>query len=120
QLPIMRAAPAASAPATSAKDAEPPAMLIAADSEMEGRLRSRGAVRVEGVLRGELHAASLILEPGGLIEGIVTVEHAHLNGTLRGTVIAKDIEITRTALVEAELVYDEIGIERGARVRGLH
>jgi cytoskeletal protein CcmA (bactofilin family) len=87
---------------------------------MEGRLRSHGAVRVEGVLRGELHAASLILEPGGLIEGLVTVEHAHLNGTLRGTVVAKDIEISRTALVEAELVYEEIGIERGARVRGLH
>lgn len=120
QPPVLRAAPPASTPVVRAKGAEQPPMLIAADSEMEGRLRSRGAVRVEGVLRGELHAASLILEPGGLIEGLVTVEHAQLNGTLRGTVVAKDIEIARTALVEAELVYEEIGIERGARVRGLH
>ncbi|MBC9207741.1 polymer-forming cytoskeletal protein [Roseomonas aerophila] len=120
QPPVLRAAPPASTPVVRAKGAEQPPMLIAADSEMEGRLRSRGAVRVEGVLRGELHAASLILEPGGLIEGLVTVEHAQLNGTLRGSVVAKDIEIARTALVEAELVYEEIGIERGARVRGLH
>jgi cytoskeletal protein CcmA (bactofilin family) len=120
QPPVLRAAPPATTPVVRSKGNEPPPMLIAADSEMEGRLRSHGAVRVEGVLRGELHAASLILEPGGLIEGLVTVEHAHLNGTLRGTVVAKDIEISRTALVEAELVYEEIGIERGARVRGLH
>ncbi|EHL99803.1 hypothetical protein HMPREF9946_02949 [Acetobacteraceae bacterium AT-5844] len=120
QPPAPRTAPSPSTPVLRAKSGETPAMLIAADSELEGRLRSRGAVRVEGVLRGELHAASLVLEPGGLIEGLVTVEHAHINGTLRGTVIAKDIEITRTALVDAELVYDEIGIERGARVRGLH
>jgi cytoskeletal protein CcmA (bactofilin family) len=100
--------------------AEPPTMLIAADSELEGRLRSRGAVRVEGVLRGELHATSLVLEPGGLIEGLVTVEHAQIHGTLRGTLVAKDIEISRSAMVDAELVYDEIGIARGARVGGLH
>jgi cytoskeletal protein CcmA (bactofilin family) len=120
--PALRAAPPAATPVvrSGARLAEPPAMLIAADSELEGRLRSRGAVRVEGVLRGELHATSLVLEAGGLIEGLVTVDHAILHGILRGTVVAKDIEITRTSLVEAELVYDEIGIERGARVRGLH
>ncbi len=115
-----QAARPVSSPLSRAQGGAAPPMLIAADSEMEGRLRSRGAVRVEGVLRGELHAASLLLEPGGLIEGLVTVDHAVLNGTLRGTVIAKDIEISRTALVDAELVYDEIGIQRGARVRGLH
>jgi cytoskeletal protein CcmA (bactofilin family) len=95
-------------------------MLIAADSELEGRLRSRGAVRIEGVLRGELQAASVVVAPGGLIEGLVTVEHAQLDGTLRGTVVARDIEISRTAMVDAELVYEEIGIARGARVHGLH
>ena len=100
--------------------AEPAAMLIAADSELEGRLCSRGAVRVEGVLRGELQAASVVIEPGGLVEGLVTVEHAVVNGTLRGTLVARDIEITRSAMVDAELVYEEIGIERGARVHGLH
>jgi cytoskeletal protein CcmA (bactofilin family) len=100
--------------------ADEPAMLIAADSELEGRLRSRGTVRIEGVLRGELHAASVTLAPGGLIEGLVTVDHAQLDGTLRGTVVARDIEISRTAMVDAELVYEEIGIARGARVHGLH
>jgi cytoskeletal protein CcmA (bactofilin family) len=121
QAPVLRAAPPAATPVIrTGTTTEAPPMLIAADSEMEGRLRSRGAVRIEGVLRGELHATSLVLEPGGLIEGLVTVDHAILNGTLRGTVVAKDIEISRTAMVEAELVYEEIGIERGARVRGLH
>lgn len=118
--PALRAAPPAATVVRPQAPTEPPAMLIAADSELEGRLRSRGAVRVEGVLRGELHATSLILEAGGLIEGLITVDHAQINGTLRGTVVARDIEISRTAMVDAELVYEEIGIERGARVRGLH
>lgn len=115
-----RPAPPAATVVRPAQPAEAPAMLIAADSELEGRLRSRGAVRIEGVLRGELHAASVVVAPGGLIEGLVTVEHAQIDGTLRGTVVARDIEISRTAMVDAELVYEEIGIARGARVHGLH
>ncbi|MDQ1077575.1 polymer-forming cytoskeletal protein [Pseudoroseomonas cervicalis] len=95
-------------------------MLVAADSELEGRLRSRGVVRVEGVLRGTLHAPVLLLEPGGLIEGTVTVERARICGTLRGTLLAREVEVVRTASLDAELVYDEISVERGARLRGLH
>ncbi|MFC7556789.1 polymer-forming cytoskeletal protein [Pseudoroseomonas wenyumeiae] len=115
-----RPAPAATTVVRPAPTVEPPAMLIAADSELEGRLRSHGAVQIEGVLRGELVAASVMVAPGGLIEGLVTVEHAQIDGTLRGTVVARDVEISRTAMVDAELVYEEIGIARGARVHGLH
>ncbi|MCQ4159934.1 polymer-forming cytoskeletal protein [Roseomonas sp. GC11] len=106
--------------AAAASPAGTAVMLIAADSEVEGRLRSRGVVRVEGVLRGSIHAPVVLLEAGGLIEGTVTVERAKLCGTLRGTLLAREIEILRTASVDAELVYDEISVERGARVRGLH
>lgn len=95
-------------------------MLVAADSELEGRLRSRGAVRVEGVVRGGLQAPVLFIEPGGLVEGSVTVERARICGTLRGSLVAREIEVVRTATLDAELLYDEISIERGARVRGLH
>jgi cytoskeletal protein CcmA (bactofilin family) len=119
-VPAPRPAPPATTVVRPAPAAELPVMLIAADSEMEGRLRSRGAVRIEGVLRGELHAASVVVAPGGLIEGLVVVEQAQLDGTLRGTVVAREIEISRTAMVDAELVYEEIGIARGARVHGLH
>jgi cytoskeletal protein CcmA (bactofilin family) len=95
-------------------------MLLAADSEVEGELRSRGAVRVEGVLRGGLQAPLLLLEIGGLVEGKVSAERVRVAGTLRGTVVAREIEVARTAIIEAELVYEEISIERGARVSGLH
>lgn len=95
-------------------------MLIAADSELEGRLRSRGVIRVEGVVRGDLTAPVVLLEAGGLVEGRIETERLRVSGTLRGTVEAREIEVVRTALLEAELSYEEIGIERGARVRGLH
>ncbi|MFC3126138.1 polymer-forming cytoskeletal protein [Pseudoroseomonas globiformis] len=114
----------AAEPRPSARPAPAPAtpgpMLLAADSEVDGELRSRGAVRVEGVLRGALQAPLMFLEVGGLVEGTVTAERVRIAGTLRGTVIAREIEVARTAILEAELVYDEISIERGARVRGLH
>jgi cytoskeletal protein CcmA (bactofilin family) len=111
-----RPGPAAGAPGATVSGI----MLVAADSELEGRLRSRGAVRVEGVLRGGLQAPVLFIEPGGLVEGSITVERARICGTLRGSLVAREIEVVRTATLDAELVYDEISIERGARVRGLH
>jgi cytoskeletal protein CcmA (bactofilin family) len=95
-------------------------MLLAADSELEGRLNSRGTVRIEGVLRGALEAPQLLLEAGGLLDGHVTVDRLRVSGTLRGTVIAREIEVLRSARIDAELIYEEISIERGARVTGLH
>jgi cytoskeletal protein CcmA (bactofilin family) len=95
-------------------------MLLAADSELEGRLSSRGTVRIEGVLRGALEAPQLLLEAGGLLDGHVTVDRLRVSGTLRGTVIAREIEVLRSARIDAELIYEEISIERGARVTGLH
>ena len=98
----------------------PAVMLVAAGSEIEGQLRSRGTVRVEGVLRGTVDAPLLLLEPGGVVEGTVTAGRVRLSGRLHGTVVAEEVEVARTAILDAELVYDEISIERGARVRGLH
>lgn len=95
-------------------------MLVAADSEVEGRLRSRGVVRVEGVLRGNVQAPVLLIEAGGLVEGGVTAERVRVCGALRGSVTAREIEVIRTAMVDAELIYDEISIERGARISGVH
>ncbi|WP_120009734.1 bactofilin family protein [Teichococcus vastitatis] len=111
---------AVATPTPKTEAATPGPMLLSADSEVEGELRSRGAVRVEGVLRGGLQAPLLMLEIGGQVDGTVKADRVRIAGTLRGTVIAREIEVARTACVEAELVYDEISIERGARVRGLH
>lgn len=107
-------------PGPAAAGHTPGIMLVAADSEMEGCLRSRGVVRVEGVLRGSVHAPILLIEVGGLVEGSVTAERVRSCGALRGSVTAREIEIVRTAMVDAELIYDEISIERGARVSGMH
>lgn len=99
---------------------EPTTLLIPADSVVEGTISSPGVVRIEGALRGEVRAPTVVLTASGRIEGRVTGTLVTIKGILEGSAVARDIELARTATVDAELTYDEISIERGARVRGLH
>lgn len=99
---------------------EPTVLLIAADSEIEGTVRSQGVVQVEGVLRGEVHAPKVLVAVGGRVEGTIRAQSTRIKGILKGAVVAHEIDLDRTASVEGELTYDDISIERGARVRGVH
>ncbi len=121
--PVTKMVPTSTAQPTSEwrpASPEPTTLLIPADSVIEGSITSQGVVRIEGTLRGEVRAPTVVLAASGRIEGRVAATLVTIKGILEGSATARDIELARTANVDAELTYDEISIERGARVRGLH
>ncbi|MDO9714233.1 bactofilin family protein [Paracraurococcus lichenis] len=113
-------APAASTPAPAADTLVSGVMLIAAGGTIEGKVTTTSHVRIAGTLRGRLEADSVFIARGGSVDGEVEARTVHVEGQLRGSVTAAEIEILSGAVVEAELTYDDIDIARGARVTGLH
>jgi cytoskeletal protein CcmA (bactofilin family) len=94
--------------------------VIMAGSVFEGTIKSNGPIRIDGIFCGTISGTSVSIEPGGQVSGSVEAASVRIAGELKGMVDAREIDVVRTAQVNAELTYTEIAIERGARVRGVH
>lgn len=98
--------------------------LIGAGTVIEGDIRFRGGLHVDGTVRGKVLAepgveAVLTLSDQGTIEGEVTAPHVVINGVLRGDVFARErIEMAAQARVTGNIHYKLLEMAAGAQVNG--
>ncbi|MEJ2688046.1 MAG: polymer-forming cytoskeletal protein [Gammaproteobacteria bacterium] len=98
--------------------------LIGQHTEVEGDVRFKGGLHVNGVIKGNVIAEQdsssvLVLSEQGRIEGEVRVPHVILNGTVTGDVHAGErIELAARARVTGNVFYNLIEMAMGAEVNG--
>ncbi|WOG27455.1 polymer-forming cytoskeletal protein [Endozoicomonas sp. 8E] len=95
--------------------------LIAAGTEVEGDIRFRGIVHVEGKIKGNVSSndGKLQLIAGSRVEGNITAAHIVINGRVTGDVYATDkLELSAEAHVEGNVYYDVMEIAAGAAING--
>ena len=96
---------------------------IGRQDRTRGDLAIGSGLRVAGILRGKveaLHAdATLIVAEGGRLEGSVSVARARIDGNFTGTLaVTGHLELSSTAVVEAEIEYGTMQVRSGARIDG--
>lgn len=97
--------------------------LIAEGTEIEGDLNFKGNLEIQGSVTGNIlsddeNARVRILQ-GGSIQGEVWVSHVVVNGNVKGDIFAsKQVKLASKAVVEGNIHYNLIEIERGAEVVG--
>jgi len=98
--------------------------LIGKNSRIDGDLRYKGGLHVDGEIRGNVHAeegseSMLSLSQHGVIRGEVKVPHLSINGTVEGDVHAeKRLELGAEARITGDVYYNLIQIAVGATVNG--
>ena len=98
--------------------------IIGQNTEIKGDLNFRGALLVDGVVKGNIKAdedsdSLLILNQEGLIEGEVTVPNVRLNGQIKGDVHAVGrVELVSQARIEGNVYYSLLEMEMGASING--
>jgi cytoskeletal protein CcmA (bactofilin family) len=98
--------------------------LIGKSSRIEGDLRYKGGLHVDGEIRGNVHAeegseSMLSLSQHGAIRGEVKVPLININGTVEGDVHAeKRLELGAEARITGDVYYNLIQIAVGATVNG--
>jgi cytoskeletal protein CcmA (bactofilin family) len=98
--------------------------LIGKNSRIDGDLRYKGGLHVDGEIRGNVHAeegseSMLSLSQHGTIRGEVKVPHISVNGTVEGDVHAeKRLELGAEARITGDVYYNLIQIAVGATVNG--
>jgi cytoskeletal protein CcmA (bactofilin family) len=94
--------------------------FLGADTEFEGKLSFRGAVRIDGKFKGEIFTeGTLIVGESAVIESTIHVSHIIVSGEIRGNVLAdKKMEIRAPGRVFGNIQAPLIIMEEGVIFEG--
>ena len=108
-----------------AKSAQGPIeTLIGAATVVEGNLRFKGGLRIDGEVRGSVIAidgepSMVVLSARARVVGSVRAANVMVNGTIEGPVQADElIEVQPEARVRGDIRYRTIEIHQGAVIEG--
>lgn len=100
--------------------AGPVPSVLAPDAVFEGVLSFRGAVRIEGHLKGDIVATGMLqIEEGAVVQGRVEVDELVVAGALEGQVVARRrLELRSSARVAADLRTPRLSLADGCVLDG--
>ena len=92
--------------------------LLGKEIKVIGKITSKGALRLDGVLEGEIKASKLVIENSAKVVGSVTSEDLVIRGRIIGPVFGKKVRFGSSARVEGDTFHETIAIEDGAYYEG--
>ena len=94
--------------------------VIAAGSVVEGTLRVRGMVQIDGTIDGTLVADGHVsVGPDGRVVGEITADQLSVGGKIEGTINAKGhLHVLASGSVRGNARYASLEIERGGVMDG--
>jgi cytoskeletal protein CcmA (bactofilin family) len=99
--------------------------LIGAGTRVEGSIHFTGGLRIDGEVKGSIHAAegasssTLVVSEHARIEGAVNVAHLVSNGTVVGPVaVSESLEMQSKARIVGDVEYAAIEMHQGAVIEG--
>jgi cytoskeletal protein CcmA (bactofilin family) len=97
-----------------------PSTSVDATSELEGRLRSRQTLRIDGRVKGEVECEKAVLVgETARVFASIAADEVQIAGVVEGDIAARrKITLLRTAVVQGDLTTPGIVIEEGAKLKG--
>ena len=84
-----------------------------------GNVTSVGAVQILGHVIGDVHATSVVIGQGALVEGNIVAQETIIDGNFKGTIHANSVKLQATAVVDAEIFNKSLTIEQNAQFEGV-
>ena len=87
--------------------------------QLEGDLRSSGAVDVAGLVNGNVFVSEMIITETGSIRGTLEVGSVEINGHLEGKITADAIIVGKNAVIKGDIFFkNTLKTEEGADIDG--
>lgn len=106
------------AAASNANPSSGGASVLDRDLTITGKISSRGSVRIDGVVEGDVHVRALTLSRNAVIRGGVDAETAVIEGEVEGSLMADDVRLAPSARVRGDIVHKVLRVESGAEFDG--
>ncbi|MFC2969213.1 bactofilin family protein [Acidimangrovimonas pyrenivorans] len=91
---------------------------LSQDLQITGNLKSSGTIEVLGEVKGDIEAGKLVIGSDGTVTGKVRAETVEVMGTLDGSASCVGFTLRSTARATAQVTYESLVIENGARIEG--
>jgi len=83
-----------------------------------GKFVGDGVVKIYGRMEGELHASTVLIAEGAIVEGNVIAQELTIGGRVKGAIHANRVKLNSTAVVEGDIFHGSLSIEENARFEG--
>lgn len=97
-----------------------PSTSVDASSEVEGRLRCKQTLRIDGRVVGEIECEKMVLVgEGARVHASIAADEVRISGVVEGDIAARrKITLESSAVVIGDLTTPGIVIEEGAKLKG--
>jgi len=93
--------------------------LVGETLQLEGDLRSSGAIDVAGLVNGNVFVSDITITETGSIRGSLESTNAEINGHIEGKVTADSVIIGKTAVIKGDIFFkNTLKTEEGADIDG--
>lgn len=92
--------------------------VLGADTAIKGNVTASADLHLDGRVEGDIACAALVQGETSEVTGNVRAESARLAGTVRGSIVARELVVLKTARIHGDVHYDALTIEQGAQVEG--
>lgn len=92
--------------------------IISEGFEFIGEIKSNGYLTVDGVVRGNLALHSIQIGVTGTLDGNVVCDTMNVKGSFSGSLDCRDLTICSRAVVDGDVSFKSITIQRGGVVKG--
>ena len=87
--------------------------------QLEGDLRTSGAIDVAGLINGNVFVSDLTIAETGSVRGTLEASTIEINGHVEGKIIADAIIVGKTAIIKGDIFFKEsLKTEEGADIDG--
>ena len=94
--------------------------IFGQETEFEGKLNTKGSIRIEGTITGTVNAdGDIFVGEAGTVKSNIEARKVVIAGKVEGNVVAKDkLEILETGVLKGDLKAEKLVIEEGAKFIG--
>jgi len=89
---------------------------IGAGTVIQGDIRSKGDIRIDGTINGSLHVeGKVVVGETGVVEGDVTCQNADVEGLIKATITVQELlSLKATAKLLGDVKSKKLAVEPGA------
>ncbi|WP_247119660.1 bactofilin family protein [Kordiimonas marina] len=110
--------PASNNAAAPRSGAAPTPSIIGSDVQIEGNVKTRGELQLDGAIIGDLTCGGLVMGESGSVEGSISADSVTIRGAVSGEIRARAVRLEKTAVVDGDVYHESLSVESGAKLTG--
>jgi cytoskeletal protein CcmA (bactofilin family) len=116
--PAQASVPATQSAAPRKRSEDTTPSLISAGLSVLGDMVSEGAIQIDGTVEGDIKCPDLTVGNDATVRGSINVDIARISGSVTGRIQARQVELSKSAQVQGDIIHEMLSIEAGAFVDG--